>query len=307
MIAARKTRAPARSKADRNGHPAPAQDALAQAGLNAETMGAVEQLVVACGGLVRELLAFTGGSSAVKDGTGQRVTAADAMADRLLRDRLPELLPGSGGYSEEGGFFGAWEAARVRWLVDPLDGTRPATLGGAFGISVAALVYTRGEVTAAAGWVYVPSLGALYRGLLAPDRWESTRNGLPVHADGEIAAADLPFSYLAAGSDWHRAPLARCPMKLSAPGATAVHLTQLVQAGSDVAAVYLSRYRPYDAAGGLAVAAGGGASVYPVAAGGQPSAEPSETLRWLGELAQKPSVLAPRALVCTPEVRALLA
>ena len=82
--------------------------------------------------------------------------------DRLLREQLAAVAPASGGYSEEGGWFGRRDAP-LRWLVDPVDGTRAATLGGGFAVSVGALIEETGRPAAAAGWVYVPTLFALFR------------------------------------------------------------------------------------------------------------------------------------------------
>src|SRR5437870_856040 len=108
---------------------------LIAAGLNPETLQQIDHLVVGCGGFVKELLLHTSGESTTKGESDERLSAADRLVDRLLREHLMHLVPGSSGYSEEGGEFGRrGEPSRLRvsWLLDPLDGTRPATLGGAF-------------------------------------------------------------------------------------------------------------------------------------------------------------------------------
>ncbi len=282
-------------------------DLLADAGLTPAVLEELDSLVVGSGGFVRELIAFTGGASTVKEGgTGQRVSAADVLLDRLLRERLVALVPGSGGYSEEGGRFGS-PGGPVRWLVDPVDGTRPATLGGAFAVCVAALVMGEGRARAAAGWVYVPTLSALFRGVLAPGRVECLLNGRPAAALACGNRDELRNRYLAVGSNWRTEWLPRCAMKLSAPGATAVHLVQLVQPGSDVAAATLTRYRPHDAAAGLVVAAAGGAEVFRLPeAGGGPAGPAEEPLAVLGELEAAPETWGPRLVVAAPGVSACL-
>ncbi|HTE21388.1 MAG TPA: inositol monophosphatase family protein, partial [Armatimonadota bacterium] len=281
---------------------------LAEAGLTSETLAEIDHLLVGCGGFVKELIAYTAGASTVKDDSRQRLSAADELTDRLLREQLLRLIPYSGGYSEEGGAFGtAGCASYVHWLLDPVDGTRPATLGGAFGVSVGALVVRDGAPVAAVGWVYVPTLSALYRGILAPGFTECTLNGRAVLAEADLSVADLAQRYLAVSSDWSGAHLRPSPMKLSAPGATAVHLTQLVHAGSDVAAAVLTRYKPYDAAGGLVIAAAGGCAIYPLHRHNRrPSRDPLEPLSFLLQLRELPDQWACPVLVCTPPVADLL-
>lgn len=274
---------------------------LTGSGFTPEVMRAIDHLVVGCGGFVKELISFTAGSSSLKGESGQRLSAADELVDQLLRERLAGLVPGSGGYSEEGGEFGP-AGARVRWLIDPVDGTRPAVLGGAFAVCAGAVIYEDGRPAAALGWVYVPTLTALYRGMISESGCECLRNGRPVTAP-PVPEDELAKRYLAVGSDWHRAPM-DVPLKLSAPGATAVHLSQLVHAGSDVAAVALSRYHSYDAAAGLAVACAGGCEIRTVTESGW--SEPRSPLDFLGELDRAPAAWGPRALVGHPGVLQLL-
>ena len=262
--------------------------------------------MVGCGGFVRELITYTSGATSVKDSSGQRLSAADLLVDRLLREQLLALVPGSCGYSEESGAFGRMgPGPQVHWLVDPVDGTRPAVLGGAFAVSVGALVVEEEHPTAALGWVYVPTLSTLYRGVLSEERTECLLNGRPVQAESGLTAEALANRYIAVSSDWRPDRLPRCPMKLSAPGATAVHLAQLVHPGSDVAAAALTRYRPHDAAAGLVVAVAGGGAIYRLDS--QPSAPgPEPPLSFLLGIHENPEGYAPAALVCTPEVNKAL-
>lgn len=276
-----------------------------RSGLTPEVVREIDHLVVGVGGLVQELIRYTGGASTLKDAAGQRVTVADTLADRLLRESLLQLCPGSSGYSEEEGAFGAaGSGLTVRWQVDPVDGTRPATLGGAFAVSIGALVMDGEAPLGAAGWVYLPTLSILYRAIVAPGFSDCRLNGEP--ASAEVLPPDaLSSRYLAVGSDWHRLGTGAHPFKLSAPGATAVHLTQLVHPGSDVAATVLTRYRPYDAAGGLVVAVAGGCELY-LLEDGSPQSTPTPLLDLLraGDLA--PDQYGPPMLVCRPSVAAAL-
>ena len=277
-------------------------DVLAEAGFTPDALTAVDRLMVGAGGFVRELLTYTAGESTLKGETGQRLSAADAAVDLLLRERLTAMFPGCSGYSEEGGEFGERSSGlHVRWSLDPLDGTRPALLGGAYAVSAGALLLDDDHPLAALGWVYVPNLGSLYRGTVSRGASECLRNGLLVRAP-QVAPALYPNHYMAVGSDWRRIAPRNGPFKFSAAGATAVHLTQFVHAGADVAAVGLSRYRSYDAAGGVVVAAAGGGAIHLLQPGGIPEAEPTGLLEFLHSLDCSPADFGPRAVVATPEV-----
>jgi fructose-1,6-bisphosphatase/inositol monophosphatase family enzyme len=279
---------------------------LQNAGFTPALVEDIDRLAVGCGGFIKELIGFTSGASATKDGSGQILSAADEMVDLLLRERLLDLLPGCSGYSEEGGEFGERSAGafHVRWLIDPLDGTRPALLGGAFAVSLGALILRDNHPVAAVGWVYVPTLPALYRGIVSAEGTECTLNGRDTTAFIP-SAENLHNCYFAVGSDWDSTFLPRLEMKLSAPGATAVHLTRLVHPGSDYAAVCLSRYKPYDAAGGLVVAAAGGCRLYQPADSELPD-EPTDPLGYLASLADAPAQNGPRTFIAHPEVAEML-
>jgi len=262
----------------------------------AAMLAEIDHLVVGAGGFARELIAHTGGRSEVKDDHGQRVSAADRLVDRLLRERLVEMTPGAGCYSEEGGFHGAPLAdARVFWLVDPVDGTRPALQGGAWAVSAGALVLEGGRPVAAAGWVYLPTLPGLFRALLGPEGATVTLNGAPTHAPA-LSPQALRNGYLAAGSDWPRQKLDPGPLKLTAQGATAVHLALLAYPPADVAAAFLSRYYPHDAAAGLVIAVAAGCAVFPVDPAGRPSPA-LPVLDLLHTLAREPQRSGPPVLV----------
>jgi fructose-1,6-bisphosphatase/inositol monophosphatase family enzyme len=279
---------------------------LQEAGFTPEVIREVDRLVVGCGGFVKELISYTSGASTVKDSSGQRLSAADDMVDLLLRERLMDLLPACSGYSEEGGEWGERQSARLhaRWMIDPLDGTRPALLGGAFAVSAGVVILDADRPVAALGWVYVPTLPALYRGIVSDGFQECTLNGqrvtAPVHAPHE-----LKNCYFAVGSDWDSSALPRFPMKLSAPGATAVHLTRLVHPDADYAAVSLSRYKPYDALGGVAVAAAGGCRVYLAPDSKIPEVH-TDILEYAGNLAADATHNGPRALITHPQVASAL-
>ncbi|MCA8930342.1 MAG: inositol monophosphatase [Alphaproteobacteria bacterium] len=99
------------------------------------------------------------------------VTQADRAVERLLRERLPALLPGSEVLGEEEG--GAVAADRL-WVVDPIDGTTNYIRGlPHWCVSVALL--ERGALRL--GLVYAPELDWLYR---AEAGKGAMRNGEPL-------------------------------------------------------------------------------------------------------------------------------
>lgn len=269
----------------------------AEVGVTPPAVSELETLLVGCGGLIRELLLYSGGASSSKD-DGQRLSVADRLVDRLLRERLVDLFPGCSGYSEEAGEFGfPGGPTRLRWQVDPLDGTRSATQGGLYCVSAGALITVDDRPVAGLGWIYLPTLGVLYRGYLGPNGAVAEANGETAKVEPDLTADQLPMRYLAVGSDWHGDGFRRL-CKITAPGATAAHLTQLARAGSDVVGAVLTRYYPYDAFGGLVIAAGAGAGVYRVGEGGE--LVRIEALQVLSQMNRKPGDHGPKLLVAHP-------
>lgn len=71
-----------------------------------------------------------------KSSTADLVTSADLAVQKYLEERLPELLPGSVFYGEEGALPSA--LTEFVWVVDPIDGTANFARGlGMSAISVA--------------------------------------------------------------------------------------------------------------------------------------------------------------------------
>jgi len=65
---------------------------------------------------------FGAGVQADSKADGTPVTIADRESEKLLRQRIEERFPGHGILGEEYGETG--EGADVRWILDPIDGTR---------------------------------------------------------------------------------------------------------------------------------------------------------------------------------------
>jgi 3'(2'), 5'-bisphosphate nucleotidase len=93
-------------------------------------------------------------------GDGTPVTAADEAANAVICQGLARLLPGIAVVSEEGPAHVALGATFV--IVDPLDGTKEFVAGrGEYTVNVA--VVTDGRPIA--GFIAVPALGLVYRGV----------------------------------------------------------------------------------------------------------------------------------------------
>ena len=93
------------------------------------------------------------------------VTALDQAAETLIRTRLWALRPGDAILGEEGGESGS---GRVRWIVDPLDGT-VNYLYGLPDWSVSIGVEVQGTVVA--GVVNVPERGEEFCAMLDAGAW----------------------------------------------------------------------------------------------------------------------------------------
>ncbi|MGW0523349.1 inositol monophosphatase family protein [Crossiella sp. NPDC003009] len=116
------------------------------------------------------------------------VTAADRAAEELIRSRLAELRPEDGVLGEEAGDDAA--GARVRWVVDPIDGTVNYLYGlPQYAVSVAAEV----DGLAVAAAVVEPAAGRVWS---AARGQGATLDGEPLRAS---ATTELSLTLLATG------------------------------------------------------------------------------------------------------------
>jgi len=98
------------------------------------------------------------------------VTEMDRAAEALIRQRLLAARPGDAILGEEGGEEGGRPGGpdRVRWVVDPLDGTVNYLYGlPDWSVSIAAEV----DGTVVAGVVTVPSYGEVFTATLGGGAW----------------------------------------------------------------------------------------------------------------------------------------
>jgi len=119
------------------------------------------------------------------------VTAMDRSSEELIRKRLLSARPGDAVLGEEGGEeAGAGGAGRVRWIVDPIDGTVNYLYGREeWAVSIAAEV----EERVVAGAVAVPRRGQVYTAVLGGG---SFLDGRPLQAP---EAPSLDFALIATG------------------------------------------------------------------------------------------------------------
>ena len=115
------------------------------------------------------------------------MTDADRAAERALRERIARDRPGEGVLGEEEGDDGS----SIRWIIDPIDGTRNFSRG----IPVwATLIALERNSKVVCGVVSAPALGR---------RWWAARgegafaDGVAVHVSGvaDLAQASVSCSY----------------------------------------------------------------------------------------------------------------
>lgn len=105
-------------------------------------------------------------------GDGSIVTAADREVERLLREELPKLVPGTTVWGEEYGFEDEGDGGL--WVVDPVDGTSNFSFGNPlWGVSVALV---KGDEILV-GAVNLPDLRETY---IAEQGCGTYRNGEPL-------------------------------------------------------------------------------------------------------------------------------
>jgi len=195
------------------------------------------------------------------------VTEADGAVERFLSERLAAAFPADGFQGEEGGIA---RGGRLRWVVDPIDGTANYMRGlSRFCVSVACFE----DRTPLIGVIVAPALGETFA---ARRGGGATLNGAPIRA---ADTAELDRAVIEVG--WsHRRPnstfLALCEQMLGRGatlrmgGSGAVGLT-------DVAAGRVDGYvelhiNLWDVAAGLVVLAEAGACVSPFLDGEGPRA-----------------------------------
>jgi len=193
------------------------------------------------------------------------VTIADTESEDLIRRRLTQLRPGDGFLGEEGGGDAATGEFRVRWVVDPVDGTVNFLYGiPAFAVSVAAQIDGR----SVAGAVVDVTTGDTYSAAAGGGATLTTADGIvttlrctPV-TDVRLALVATGFSYDAdrrAHQGRLVAELLPRVRDIRRIGAAALDLCMVAAGRLD--AHYEHGLNPWDWAAGALVAAEAGASL----------------------------------------------
>jgi myo-inositol-1(or 4)-monophosphatase len=208
--------------------------------------------------------------SATKSSPTDVVTASDTAAERLIRERIGAARPDDGFLGEEGG--DSHGGSRVRWVVDPIDGTVNYLYGiPIYAVSIAAEV--DGVVTV--GAVHNPVSGETWTALRGQGAWldgEPVRTG--VRADPAEALVGTGFAYDVATRAEQARQVARLLPRVR-------DIRRIGSASLDLCAVATGRLdayveqglKPWDLAAGGLVAREAGARV-----GGLGEAEAGERL-----------------------------
>ena len=116
---------------------------------------------------------------------GSPVTAADRAAEAAIRARLARAPAGAlDVLGEEEGFSGT--GTRLRWVVDPIDGTRAFVRGiPLFGTLIG--LEDTADGSALAGVIHLPVLGLTYAGARGLG---ATRNGTAIRLPPSVALED---------------------------------------------------------------------------------------------------------------------
>ena len=147
----------------------------------------MKQLLKGMEALVRQAgqLAWQKAPAVHEKGVHDYVTETDLEISRFLSQRLPELVPNSGVYSEEGA---QEDCRRGKWFVlDPIDGT--TNLMYSMNLSAISCAYME-EGDTLASVVFNPFTGELFR---AQKEGEAQLNGRPIRVNQD---ADLAHSLL---------------------------------------------------------------------------------------------------------------
>lgn len=120
-----------------------------------------------------ELLRYFRGDNldiAAKFNQSDIVTAADKAAEKIIIGRINEFYPGHSILSEESGLTS--RDSRIRWVIDPLDGTTNFSEGlPLFSVSIAAET----DGVAVIGVVYAPYLNEMFHAVKGGGAWLNGR------------------------------------------------------------------------------------------------------------------------------------
>jgi len=186
------------------------------------------------------------------------VTDVDKQTERWLRDRIEAARPGDGVLGEEG--TGITARTRVRWIVDPIDGTVNFVLGlPQYAVSVAAEL----DGVVVAGAVSNVALGETFHACLGGGAWLGQRRLTgPRAVDVSRAVVGTGFGYDAGQRARQAAVVARLlPLigDIRRLGSAALDLCAV--AAGRIDAYFEAGLNPWDYAAGALVATEAGCLV----------------------------------------------
>lgn len=137
--------------------------------------------------------------------SGELVTVADLASERVLSERLPDLLPGSKVLGEEGAeadpsLFGYLAEDTPVWIIDPIDGTGNFARGVPHFAVMVGLVQG-GETLA--GWIHDPVEGTTAAAELGGGAWMAGRRlsvaapSAPAEMQGTLHASSFAPPHIA--------------------------------------------------------------------------------------------------------------
>lgn len=177
------------------------------------------------GELLLRLRAVARTDVATKSSVTDMVSDADRASERLIVERILTARPGDAFLGEEGGERASTGGSRVRWVVDPLDGTTNYLYGqAAFCVSVG--VQIDGEPVV--GVVYDPSSDELFAAAIGRG---ATCNEVAIHVSAQV---ELGTALI--GTGFNYAAEAR-----AAQGAVLAHVLPRVRASRSRAATVRPR------------------------------------------------------------------
>lgn len=200
-------------------------------------------------------------SSIQYKGKNNLVSYVDIESERMLREQLGRLAPGSGFIGEEGG-SDAHESPYM-WIIDPVDGTTNYTHGVPFWAISVALLHHRKPVM---GYVYEVMHGEMFSAIAGQG---AKLNGNPIH----VASTTLDRALLATGFPYTDFSFLDDYMRMFAAFMQRCHgLRRFGSAALDLAYVAAGRFdgffeiglNPWDVAAGVLIVheAGGTCSTF---------------------------------------------
>jgi histidinol-phosphatase len=122
------------------------------------------------------------------------VTIADKQAEELIRAEVTRLFPADGFLGEE--FGDQPGSSGFRWVIDPIDGTKPFIRGVPLWGTLVGVEYRDEQI---AGAAYAPGLGKMYHALRGDGAYRDGKR-IRVTDTPTLTAATMCFS----GINWFR-------------------------------------------------------------------------------------------------------